>query len=196
MYQALWIVLLFDDETEQLVINRNTSLETEHQPIDLWTWAIPHMTLAQVLMDEAQKESMIQWIEWLDISNIDIPTDGIHVMTSDVGNQYTWWNVLVPDVLQSLHTSVMDKLVWFGCYNNTAQAEHYLCTDRVSAWAIERLQYFDQRHAYENYNPHITVGLGVNETPELPVYIQPKSLAIWRLWANGTVREIAYEKVL
>lgn len=194
MYQALWIVLLFDDETNKLVYDRNTSLETEHQPIDMWNWAIPHLTLAQVLMDDEQRQTYISWLESLHIEKFEIPTDGTHI---DVGNsRYTRLKVVVTEILQSLHVSIMDKLVnsWF--YTSIPQIIHFLCSDKVSQRALEWLQYFDQRYAYKNYDPHITIWRGRSDTPDLPVYISPRAIAIWRLWANGTVREIVYERSL
>lgn len=193
--KAYSICLTFDGVTTHRLVHLNSLLEIEHQPIDFSSWALPHLTLAQVLMTEEERLYVQDHIDALSSIPDHLHHHGCSVMTSKrSGNQYMYLDIDVSGELQTCHEDVMDIIqpyVWREVLD-----EHFLFPELMTTSWRERVQFFYTAHAYENYHPHITMWKGVfplwiDVSLESPLFVD--RIIIGRLGNNGTVREL-YKK--
>mgnify|MGYP001584093207 CR=1 FL=1 len=102
--------------------------------------------------------------------------------------KYNHFNIEVSEKLKEIHTKVFDLISKYSAgivskENFYEMKEHGSLVDWVNNFKINS--------AYENYHPHITLGIGVEEKPlEFPMIFKPVSVGFFHLGKHGTCKKL------
>ncbi|MFH0713324.1 MAG: hypothetical protein V1722_02200 [Candidatus Micrarchaeota archaeon] len=146
---------------------------------------IPHMSLAMGVLEEAY---LLEVSEILSskIAPKFMPIE-LHVTGGDKeeGNGFS---IERTPKLQALHEEVMQSFLPFFTYE--APQETYFC--EINPQSFKFLPSFKKEHAFENFNPHITLGKG--NAGELESFkFTATRIAICHLGDYNTCRKILFE---
>jgi len=190
---AVDVVLLPPDEIMDFVIKINRELEDRRDGILLNKKDyLPHLTLAM----GAVEESDIPFIEGRlkqalgKFSPIKITVSDIKTSDRPDGTKISSLEVEKSSELQALHEAVMKVMSNFFTYEGSP--EMFYTPPLVEELPLFWLKNYHKTSVYEQYKPHITIGLGVPEKIALPITFIASKIALCHLGNYCTCRKIFF----
>jgi len=109
-------------------------------------------------------------------------------ITSLGSGKYNYFSLEVSEELKSIHTDVFDLIQKYSA-GIVAKENFYEMKEHGSI--IDWVNNFKVNSAYENYHPHITLGIGVKEMPlAFPITFKPVSVGFFHLGVCGTCKKL------
>jgi 2'-5' RNA ligase len=144
---------------------------------------VPHNTLCMGFVDEEKideiKKILSMVAEHTNQIKIDVNKCDQH---ADSG---IWWFIKKSKELETLHNAIAKSLHKY--FLNEGDESAYV-GENIAQSSIEWPKKFKEKHSFENYNPHITLGFG--EYKDLtPFSFEAKELALFHLGPCNTCRK-------
>ncbi|MFH1509429.1 MAG: hypothetical protein ABIE68_04660 [bacterium] len=195
---AIDIVLLPPDEIMDLAIEQNRKLivEGKEKIVLDKEKCLPHISLAMGVIDYVNLPTIGQ-----NLDKIAKETKSINLQIQDTTIEKIPTNELCPyflihanDQIQELHEKIINKNLELLKWN--AKNKMFFTPPEVEVADIWVNSYLNES-SYENYNPHITLGIGdLKDELSYPIEFTATRLALCHLGNYCTCRKILYEKEL
>ncbi len=109
-------------------------------------------------------------------------------ITSLGAGKYNHFSLEVSDELKNIHTYVFDLI---QKYNAGIVAKENFYEMKEHGSLVDWVNNFKMNSAYENYHPHITLGIGIKEMLlAFPIIFKPKSVGFFHLGVHGTCKKL------
>jgi hypothetical protein len=181
---AIDIVLLPPEEIMDQAIEINKKLKDD--PIKLNKInCLPHISLCMGLMNENDFEKIKNII--LEISKDFFK---LNLKINKICNQSISFKISYNQNLQKLHEKIMLKLFPYLTYD--AKIENCFSPPKVNEKTLFWINNY-KKTSFENFDPHITLGINDFEEKDLKINLFASKLAICHLGNYCTCRKILYE---
>jgi 2'-5' RNA ligase len=184
---AIDIVLLPSEEIINKAIEINKKLKDD--PIQLNKInCLPHISLCMGLMNEKNFEKIKKIIFEIskDFSKLNLTINKI----CDKQNSF---KILYNENLQNLHEKIMINLLPYLTFN--AKIENCFSPPKVNEKTLFWINNY-KKTSFENFDPHITLGINNIQKQNLNINFTASKLAICHLGNYCTCRNILYETIL
>lgn len=168
MYKAIDIALIPAKPLLNYALELNRNLSGSALLLDLDT-AVPHLTLAMAVIDD---ENLLKISKQLEIlankyKTLELTFNGIFKHYSEEHGLVSGLGFERSSKLMSLHKEAMTLVEQYAIKVNENDKSifaypHEINYSHAASWVVD----FAQKHAYENFDPHITIGMG--ELKDLP----------------------------
>lgn len=196
------LLTLPQDVYNQAVALNKSVLENNPNNFTLDAQHIPHITLIQAYVNESDVPEIEKVLEGLyeTIENETLLVDKLQY-NRDKEASFASMRIEKSEALMRLHEKVIKVLEPFSV-SNGSQASYVQNEDGtpIDDFTITYVPKFVSDHSYENYNPHIS--LGVADTSVLdslethkfrPTKFMAPTLALYQLGNYGTARKLLWE---
>ena len=109
-HKAIDVALVFHDTIRDKLVAINQHLVTDNQTIDFSDGAIPHLTLAQVLLSDDEIQSLQRYLESYSFDSLEIDGQLETSVSPRSGNVYTMYVVSPHVQLIRIHEDIMHYL--------------------------------------------------------------------------------------
>ncbi len=152
--------------------------------------SFPHITLAmgcaaerdlpkiQAVLDDAVKNLKIMKLEI-------VKTYSHPLMNNEI---ISGFEIKKTDALQALHETLVNKLKPF--FKKRAYPDMYYTPPTIDEITVQLTNRFMQQSALENYNPHLTLGLGIAPQLDQSYHFTAPAITLCRLGNYCTCRKI------
>lgn len=196
MKKAIDIVLLLSNEMMNFTISLNKPwVQGIDDEIALNNNScLPHITLAMGVIKDSQLENIKKIMQRIakDFSPLQLSIIDTHASTRSDGRNMSSLTVEKSPELFSLHEAVMDKLVPMFTYDDVT-TDMFFSPPPVVTLPLWWVKDFVRTSVRENYNPHITLGMGMPENLKLPISFTASRFAVCQLGNYCTCRKILTE---
>lgn len=162
MYKAVDIALIPSKPLLNYALELNRNLTDSALLLDLDT-AMPHLTLAMAVIDEGNLPKLSKQLEILakKYQSLELSFDHVfkhysqeHGLVSGLGFERS-------DKLMELHKEAMMLVEQYSVKADENDKSVFAYPEEINysdaaSWVTD----FAQKHAYENFDPHITIGMG------------------------------------
>lgn len=177
-------------EDRMIEVSRQIAREYSSEIVLNRTDCLPHLSLAMGCIEEQDVGAIHKTLERLaeEIPAGQLTATGIQTSTNSRGQTISLLEIEKTPELQAFHEQVMEAMKGFFRYD-VAEAVFY--DDVVADTTQDWVRNYKQQAAYEQFNPHITLGYG-RAKPEFsfPVAFSAARLALCHLGNHGTCRKI------
>lgn len=194
MKLAIDIVLIPPKDIINLAIETNQKLEKQNQRIPLHAQkCLPHISLAMAVVEKQNLNSIIKKVEKhsLRLQNQDFALLSIYETKLLSGEIISGWNLSKSKEIQNLHENCMEILKPFS--ENKFQLNALFNGKFADEITLDFIRNFEKHSAFQNFNPHITIGFGkLKKLPKI-LHFKAKQIAVFqlgnyctcqKLWAN------------
>lgn len=196
-YLALDLVLLPQESDNYKIIKINKALESSNIFLSKET-TVPHLSLSMVRVEEEQFTSLLSrikdYLEVIDLKELSL----LRIDSLYQHNQNTvGWNFFLSPPLKGLHYSLC-KLIQnyhFDKMSSKYNDDFTFINPKIPYSGIDYLNDFYKQYAFENYQPHITIGQGEKENCESYIgeNIKFDSIALFHMGTGCTCEKKLWE---
>lgn len=98
--------------------------------------------------------------------------------------KYVYFDIEISKELKNIHTKVFDLI---NKYNAGDVAKENFYDMKENSSLIDWVNNFRINSSYNNYHPHITLGIGIKEIPLIfPIIFKPTIVGLFHLGIHGT----------
>lgn len=186
---AIDIVLLPPDEVMGRLIAFNKQLR-ENYPSELKlnkTDCLPHITLMQAVADNSQLADIKDIVQSLSSRQEQLEISG---QISQFSDNIVVLQINPSSALWEFHERLMINLEPFVDFD--ARADDFI-GHNISDGTLDYVRDFHSKYAYENYDPHITLGHGKVNQDNSDIRFIANRLAICQMGNRNTCSKILFE---
>ena len=188
---AVDLVLLPSSEWVNKLIAINKQLvDFDKQKINLNNSdCLPHLSLAMGVIKDNEMVSVQNILQDLakDFLPLDISLDGVYENTNDYGEICSCLNVSNGSKLSVLHEKIVEKFDF--CMMREVKKEMFYQSHEINLVTINWVQNFLDNASFNNFHPHITLGLGKIDFEWEPLPLKINTLACFQLGNYCTCRK-------
>jgi len=191
---AVDIVLLPPPEIADMAVEANRRLADPAGGIALnSTDCLPHISLAMGCIETGRIDQVREVLRSIaaETGELKLAIIGVAMVTGASGIVISSLIVGKTKQLQILHERVMERLE--NHLDSAASAEMFAGPRPIAQSSVEWVGTFREKSAFENFVPHITIGLGRTRPLDAPVEFIPPALALCRLGNHCTCRKVLAE---
>lgn len=189
---AINVSLLLPKEVEDLCIEINKRCERV-RPLGKDDYR-PHITLAMGIIDEKEIKSIQNYLQDLNVNSFNLTINRIKYTKKPEGNKSVLELINTPE-LQALHETILNKVKRYlrkgASLEMLYKGDETGITENTKLW----LDTFADKTAFENYQPHITLGCYNAET-NLPIKFKVGTIALCHAGNGVTCRKVLFETKL
>ncbi len=151
---------------------------------------LPHISLAMGCIDENDIASIDEILHSIakECPPGNLKISGIKSSRNSAGENVSVLEVEKTDELQSLHETVMEKLLSYFSYNVTADMIYG--DEEVAETTMQWIKNYREKSSFEKFFPHITIGYGELDSFPYSAEFAVSRLALCHLGNHCTCREI------
>lgn len=199
---AIDVLLTPSEEMQAQSIELNTLInQSNPETIKLDQNHIPHITLLQCFINERDLQKVNMAVEGLfeSIKNDTIYTESLYY-SRDTENSFAMIRHSRTESIISLHKQTIDLLKPFMVKDGTQEAfvPNPDGSD-ISESTLEYVPVFVEEHSYDNFDPHISLGVAptvlldsLSSTVFKPISFLPTSLGVYQLGDHGTAQKLLW----
>lgn len=181
---AVDIILLPPEDVMDLAIEINQTLESDHKtPLDKTNY-IPHISLLMGAVEASRLEELKAVI-----AHIAQNLEPIQLTAHFENKPFSMFMIDQNPALSKLHEQVLDETVDIVTPDITPAS---LFDDDIDKDFIDYMRNFRKNSSRENFDPHITIGRGMNLGYAKTITFSANKLAIGHLGDRCNVRQILY----
>lgn len=193
------VVLLPSTEVMEACIRLNQDLlkSGESRIVLSASDCVPHISLTMGCL----KEEDLPAVECLlteiasAVPPLRLPISGLGVGRASTGESLSSLLIEPTRQLQSLHETVMKRVVPYMTYDATP--EMFVDPHATRASSAQWVNNYPKAASFEHFSPHITIGIGKLEVSvPLPTHCPTAALALCHLGHDCTCRRILFQTVL
>ena len=189
---AVDVILLPPKEVMEKVIKINRKLiEQGNDEILLDTEnCIPHLSLSMGVIDEAHLHKLNNVLKEVskEFLPLKLTMDRIDVSTTPDNQKISSFSLQKDESLKKLHESIMDKSK--DLFIDETPVESVVSPPQANNLTISWIKNYRRTSAFDNFNPHITLGFGSANWNESPMSSEYGELGIAHLGNYCTCRKI------
>jgi len=191
---AIDVVLIPPDNILEKCIELHNSCKLKR--FQLWKDDfVPHISLTLMGIYENDLDSIIEIISHIDFKTFNISLTGISSRVKEEW-EYNMIDVDVDKSLQSLHENITEIIYPFFQISDTPK----MIIDWEKTWwdtsSKQWINTFYWEHAFQKYNPHITLWCYNLDFSHInfPISFKCSRLCIFQVWNSNTCRKLLWEK--
>mgnify|MGYP001181192900 CR=1 FL=1 len=192
MLLALDVAILLPSRYQQRLLDLNTALLPPPEGFRFNPTHLPHISLIQQFTPESCLDDFIRetTTQLSDVPPLDIRTTGLtHGRTTSA------LGVSLTGALMETHTRLMDRLQHLDAGTGNKSA-FFIDQEPPRQDDVTWVTHFRTRAAYEQFDPHITLGVGKMQGVIPPIHTIATHLAICHLGRFCTCRHILTDLTL
>ncbi len=169
MYKAIDIALIPVKPLLNYALELNRNLVGSALVLDRET-ALPHLTLAMAVIDDVNQKEISKQLEILanKYKNLELSLDHIFKHQSEDHGLVSGLGFARSEELMNLHNNAMAIIEPYAVQVDENDKSVFAYPEEIdyskpASWVVD----FSMKHAYANFDPHITIGMG--ELENLPV---------------------------
>lgn len=192
---AVDIVLLPEQAVSDWAIETNRALVRQgNTEIRLHAQTcLPHVSLAMGVLSSDDIPEMAERLTgaWQEHPVNELESLGIAVIKNHRGRFISSLALKPTACLQQLHEYIMQTAAPYLGHNNV-EAHMFSGDDPIAETAIQWVSAYDQKAAFQDFQPHITLGYGTPQVDTYPDTFHPCALALCHLGNHCTCRDILW----
>lgn len=194
---AVDVVLLPPNEINNQAILINKSLNPKEGEVVFENGdMLPHISLLMGVLDASRQKDAETLIKNVSKKFTALPLEisGIDVVTLNNEQRASGFRIQATPVLKKLHQHLLLESEAF--LGNDAEAEMFLGKP-IREGSIEYTRNFRKKSSFENFHPHLTLGIGEAKTSmRFPVCFIADTIALCHLGNYNTCRKILFSAKL
>ncbi len=160
MKKALDIVILPPENIMELTLKLNAALAQPVLKLNRHN-ALPHLTLAMAVVEESSEQNILAELKKLNFLSIDLVIDHTFYNQSAHHGLISGLGIQRSEALYQLHLQASAILEKYSLPIDENDASIFLNSEKIdypksASWVRD----FQAKHSYENFDPHITIGVG------------------------------------
>jgi hypothetical protein len=191
---AIDIVLLFSEKVTHKLIELNHKLKKEEKEIELNEKnCFAHLSLSMLGVKEKDLDDLKKELSKLLQKQKKFNLELKELTFDSIGSEKMWANLRVENnsYLQNLHKEIMKLTKQF---NKLEFHKKMFCNpEEINLLTLQWAQGYEEKSSFDNFSPHISLGVGEFESEVLNLETQVEKVAICQLGSYCTCRKILFE---
>ena len=152
---------------------------------------LPHITLCMGVIDEENLPNIKELLE--DVAK-ELSSLSLKIVKIDTEEEYTGFAIEKTQALQSLHETIMEKLLPYATHDATVEMVY--SPPEVEEKTLFWINNYRKKFSFENYYPHITLGTSeVIKKIDASLIFTASTLALCHLGNYCTCRKVLIESI-